>query len=80
MSMAAEPPLQKARESHRIKTLSEAISCRINKAEFRDKEGRVEVLVGSRRSVEVTSGIPASILVLVQLSVVINDLEKGLSS
>lgn len=33
MSKAAEPPMQKARESNRIKALSEAISCRINKAE-----------------------------------------------
>lgn len=80
MSKAAEPPMQKARESESIKALSEVISCRINKAKFRDKEWRVEILLGSCRSIEVTSGISVSVLVLVQPNIGINDLEKGLSS
>lgn len=45
--------------------------------EFRDKEWRVDILAGSHRSMEVTSGVPASVLILVQ---VINDPEKGLST
>lgn len=72
--------MQKAQESHRIEALSEAISYRINKAKLRGKERRVEVQVGSCRSTEVMAGIPASMLVLVQLNIIINDLGKGLSS
>jgi len=83
MSKAAELPTQKAKESNGIKALSEAFSCRINKAksnELRRKGRKVEVLADSHRSMEVASDIPVSVLVLVQLNIVVNDLEKGLSS
>lgn len=44
---------------------------------LRDKGWWVEVLAGSCGSAEVASGIAVSVLVLVQLNLVTNDLEKG---